>query len=157
MAMEGRVARWYARTRGTESQIADWRGQAEEATRDLSPGADVLEVAPGPGYFAIEMAKLGRIHGSALDISRTFVAIMGENARRARADVAVRLGDASHLPFGDASFDLVIGPMAFKNFRCPQAAVDVMFRVLRPGGIARIQDMRRGVTDAAIQSEVRTM
>lgn len=156
-AMEGFIARWYARTRGTESQIADWRRQAELATRDLPPGAEVLEVAPGPGYFAVEMARLGRVRVSALDISHTFVQIVGENARRAGVTVSVRQGDASRMPFSDASFDLVICQAAFKNFSRPQAAVNEMYRVLRPGRMARIQDMRRDATDAAIRKEVRSM
>jgi len=157
MAMEGRIARWYARTRGTESQIAEWRKQAEVVTRDLPPGGEVLEVAPGPGYFSIEMAKLGRVHVSALDISHTFVEIANANVRRAGVDVAIRQGDASQMPFADASFDLVVCQAAFKNFSRPQAAVNEMFRVLRPGGVARIQDMRRDADNGAIRNEVRTM
>jgi ubiquinone/menaquinone biosynthesis C-methylase UbiE len=61
------------------------------------------------------------------------------------------------MPFAGASFDLVICQAAFKNFSRPQAAVNEMFRVLRPGGIARIQDMRRDAGDAAIRDEVRNM
>ena len=56
MGMEGMVARWYAGIRRSGSQIEDWRKQAAHLTGDLPDGADVLEVAPGPGYFAIEMA-----------------------------------------------------------------------------------------------------
>ena len=155
--MEGRIARWYALTRGTESQVADWRRQAAAVTRDLPPGAAVLEIAPGPGYFSVEMARLGRVHVSALDISRTFVEITSENATRAGVDVSVRWGDASRMPFADTSFDLVICQAAFKNFSRPQAAVNEMFRVLRPGGVARIQDMRRNASNTAIRDEVRTM
>lgn len=155
--MEGAIARWYARTRGTESQIADWRRQADVLTRDLAPGSQVLEVAPGPGYLAIELAKLGRVHVSALDISRTFVEIVSENARRAGVAVSIRQGDASQMPFADTSFDLVVCQAAFKNFRRPQAAVNEMFRVLRPGGMARIQDMRREADNAVIREEVRRM
>lgn len=157
VAMEGFIARWYARTRGTESQIADWRIQAEVVTRDLPARGEALEVAPGPGYFAIEMARSGRVHVSALDISRTFVEIASENARRAGVDVSVRQGDASQMPFPDASFDLVVCQAAFKNFSRPQDALNEMFRVLRPGGLARIQDMRRDASDQAIREEVRGM
>lgn len=156
-AMEGFIARWYARTRGTESQIADWKRQAEVITRDLPLGSEVLEVAPGPGYFAIEMARTGRVRVRALDISHTFVEMVTENARRAGVTVSIRQGDASQMPFADGSFDLVICQAAFKNFSRPQAAVNEMWRVLRPGGIARIQDMRRDATDSGIQEEVRKM
>ncbi len=157
VAMEGVIARWYARTRGTASQRQDWRRQAEELVVGLPPQADVLEVAPGPGYFAVEIARTGRARVTAVDISRTFVEIVGENARAAGVSVAVRQGDAAHLPFEDASFDLVVSQAAFKNFAQPQQAVDEFYRVLRPGGCARIQDMSHDAPDAAIREEVAGM
>ena len=58
----------------------------------------VLEVAPGPGFFAIELAKLGDFQITGLDISRTLVEIASENARaagvRGRFSPGQRLGDA---------------------------------------------------------------
>src|SRR5712675_551924 len=42
--MEGPVARWYARIRGTRSQIEVYRKQAAELTAGLADGAAVLEV-----------------------------------------------------------------------------------------------------------------
>jgi len=157
IGMEGSIARWYARTRGTESQIAAWREQAARVTEVVPRGGEVLEVAPGPGFFAIEMARLGRFHVTGLDISRTFFEIATENARAAGVALTVRQGDASRMPFDDASFDLVVCQAAFKNFSRPQAAVDEMYRVLRPNGVARIEDMRRDASDAAIRDEVRAM
>ena len=82
LPMEGMVARWYARIRRSGSQIEEWRKQAAQLTDGLPDGADVLEVAPGPGYFAIEMARLGRFHVTGLDISHTFVEIATEHARQ---------------------------------------------------------------------------
>ena len=157
MAMEGAIARWYARTRGSASQLADWSRQARQVTQELPEGADVLEVAPGPGYFSIEMARLGRVHVTGLDISHTFVEIARTNAQRAGVPVTFSEGDASRMPFPDGSFDFVVCQAAFKNFSRPQAAVDEMYRVLRPGGVARIQDMRHDATNAAIREEVRGM
>src|SRR6185503_1369804 len=57
--MEGPIARWYARIRGSQNQLSAYRKQARELTAGLPSGADVLEVAPGPGYLAIEIARLG--------------------------------------------------------------------------------------------------
>jgi ubiquinone/menaquinone biosynthesis C-methylase UbiE len=157
MPMEGMIARWYARIRGSSSQIADWRKQASELTSRLPDGADVLEVAPGPGYFAIEMARLGRLHIAGLDISHTFVEIARKNARKVGVTVDFREGDASTLPFADGSFDLVVCQAAFKNFSHPGKVIDEMFRVLRPGGTAVIQDMNKDTTGADISEEVRRM
>src|ERR1700719_1499877 len=85
--MEGSVARWYARLRGSQSQIEAYRKQPIERIRDLHDGASVLEVAPGPGYLAIEMARAKRIRVTALVISHTFVEIGSKNAHEARVAV----------------------------------------------------------------------
>ena len=152
--MEGPVARWYARVRGTDSQLDAYRKQARQLTRDLPEGARVLEVAPGPGYLAIEMARLGKFHVTGLDISRTFVAIATENARQARVEVAFWQGDVARMPFASASFDLVVCQAAFKNFTLPHSALAEMHRVLRPGGRAVIQDMSKDATHEDIAREV---
>jgi ubiquinone/menaquinone biosynthesis C-methylase UbiE len=157
MAMEGSIARWYARTRGSAPQIAEWRRLARELTEGLPDGAHVLEVAPGPGYFAIELARLGRLSVTGLDISHSFVEIARENARRAGVNATFRHGDASRMPFPDGMFDLVVCQAAFKNFSRPQPAVNEMHRVLRPGGRAWIEDMRQDASDTAIRDEVRAM
>jgi hypothetical protein len=67
--MEGFFARWYARKRGTPSQLALYRQQAAQLTAAAPDGAAVLEVAPGPGYLAIEISRSGRLHVTGLDIS----------------------------------------------------------------------------------------
>jgi ubiquinone/menaquinone biosynthesis C-methylase UbiE len=157
MPMEGIVARWYAGIRGTGSQIEEWRKQAAQLTAGLPDGADVLEVAPGPGYFAIEMARLGRFHVTGLDISHTFVEIAREHARQAGVSVDFRQGDASHMPFAEESFDLVVCQAAFKNFSRPLEAINEMYRVLRHGGTAVIQDMWKDASDEAIREEVNGM
>lgn len=157
MGMEGMVARWYAGIRRSGSQIEDWRKQAAQLTGDLPDGADVLEVAPGPGYFAIEMARLDRVHVTGLDISHTFVEIARENARQADVSVDFQQGNVSHMPFAEGSFDLIICQAAFKNFSQPGEAIDEMHRVLRGGGMAVIQDMWKDVSDATIRQEVASM
>jgi len=155
--MEGFVARWYARVRGSDSQMAEYRAEAARLTEGLPDGAEVLEVAPGPGYHAIEMAKLGRCHVTGLDISRTFVQIAGDNARQAGVSVEFRQGDAAAMPFHADSFDLIVCQAAFKNFVRPVGALDEMHRVLRAGGTAVIQDLSRDASGADIDREVRGM
>lgn len=85
--MEGFVATWYAR------QAVHDREELQQTARRiaelLNPGSRVLEIAPGPGYLAIALAKLtgGRVTG--LDISQTFVPIMrAKPARRSISSTA---------------------------------------------------------------------
>jgi ubiquinone/menaquinone biosynthesis C-methylase UbiE len=115
----------------------------------------VLEVAPGPGFFAIELAKLGEFAITGLDVSRTFVEIATENARKAGVPVDFRLGNAAAMPFADESFDFVYCSAAFKNFSEPVKALDEMYRVLRPGTTAVICDLRKDLSSEAIDSYVK--
>ena len=154
--MEGAMARWYARQRASAPQIAVVRRYAARVTAGLPAGAAVLEVAPGPGYLAVEMARLG-FAVTALDLSRTFVEIAADNAGRGGVRVDVRRGDAADLPFPGGSFDLVVCQAAFKNFGRPVRALDEMHRVLRPGGTAVVHDMTREASRADIDEEVRGM
>ncbi len=64
--MEGAVARWYARLRSTDSQLEVYRQEAQKLTAGLADGAQVLEVAPGPGHLAIAMARSGRLRVTGL-------------------------------------------------------------------------------------------
>ncbi|MFG1646412.1 class I SAM-dependent methyltransferase [Amycolatopsis sp. NPDC049252] len=154
--MEGFQARWYAKNRGTDAQLKQYRRQAAEVTAGLAAGAEILEVAPGPGFFAVELAKLGyRVTG--LDISHTMVEIALEEARKAGVEIAFRQGDVTTAPFADESFDLLVCQAAFKNFRQPVTALNEMRRVLRPGGFAVIHDLNHEATSADINREVDSM
>jgi ubiquinone/menaquinone biosynthesis C-methylase UbiE len=158
LPMEGMLARWYAKN--TSGSLAEFRSLAKRIAAGLPHGAAVLEIAPGPGFLAIELARLGcRVTG--IDISRTFVQLAQDEARRAGVEVDFRVGDAAHLPLADsranAGFDFIVCRAAFKNFGDPVGALAEMHRVLRPGGRALILDMRRDATKEAISDEVSRM
>lgn len=141
IGMEGTIARWYTRTRRRDME--DFLREAKSVAHQLLSGSRVLEVAPGPGFFAIELAKLGDFAITGLDVSRTFVEIAGKNARDAGVKADFRHGNASAMPFADESFDFVYCSAAFKNFAQPLEALNEMHRVLRPRGEARIVDLCR--------------
>jgi ubiquinone/menaquinone biosynthesis C-methylase UbiE len=155
--MEGASARRYARLRGTDAQLQVYRRQAARIAETLVAGAAVLEVAPGPGYFAVELAKFGRYQITGLDVSATFVALAQQLAGRAGVAVDFRQGDVAAMPFDDGQFDLIICQAAFKNFSQPLTAINEMHRVLRPGGRAIIQDMSADADAPAIKAEVAGM
>jgi ubiquinone/menaquinone biosynthesis C-methylase UbiE len=155
LPLTGFLARWYARNTG--KHIDDYRQAARRAAEQLHDGNDVLEVAPGPGYFAVELARLGRYHIVGLDISETFVKIATENAKRAGVDVEFRHGNASAMPFHSGSFDFIYCRAAFKNFNEPVRAIDEINRVLKPGGTAVIADLRKDATVREIAAAVSEM
>jgi ubiquinone/menaquinone biosynthesis C-methylase UbiE len=155
--MEGPIARWYTRLRGSASQLDVYREQARELVAGLPSGAQVLEVAPGPGFLSIEIARFGKVHVTGLDISRTFVEIAAAKARGAGVTVEFRQGDAAQMPFASDSFDMIVCQAAFKNFSRPGTALAEMHRVLRAGGNAVIQDMSNDATHTDIDDEVSGM
>jgi ubiquinone/menaquinone biosynthesis C-methylase UbiE len=155
LPLTGILARWYAKNTG--KHIEDYRKAAQGVADGLPAGSDVLEVAPGPGYFAIALAQLGSYHIVGLDISETFVEIATDNARRAGVDIEFRQGNASSMPFDSASFDFVYCRAAFKNFSEPVRAIDEMHRVLRSGGTAVIADLRKDATMPDIDAAVAEM
>jgi ubiquinone/menaquinone biosynthesis C-methylase UbiE len=150
--MEGVLARWYAKN--TASNRDGFRREAAALATRLPSGAAVLEVAPGPGYLAIELAKRGHFRIAAVDYSHSFISICRENAKAAGVEIDFRQGDAAQLPLPDGQFDFIICRAAFKNFGDPLGAIREMHRVLRPGGTALIEDMRKDATDDAIAREV---
>jgi ubiquinone/menaquinone biosynthesis C-methylase UbiE len=155
LPMEGIIATWYAKN--TANDVRGTRKLAISLADRLKPGAQVFEVAPGPGYLAIEIAKLGDYKVSGLDISHSFVRIASENARKAGVSVDFRHGDAAHMPFPDESFDFVVCRAAFKNFSDPVGALNEIHRVLMVGGQASIIDLRKDASLADIDDEVAGM
>ena len=154
MAMEGAIARWYAKN--TRRDMGRFRAGARAVAEHTAPAAQVLEVAPGPGYLAVEIARSGR-QVSAVDISKSFVEMVRANARKAGVDVDVRHGDAAAIPFPADSFDFVVSMAAFKNFADPLGALNEIHRVLKPGGRASIFDLRRDARLEDIDAEVAGM
>jgi ubiquinone/menaquinone biosynthesis C-methylase UbiE len=160
IGMEGFTAKWYASL--TRKSLEDFKALARRVAQDLPPTARVLEVAPGPGYFAIELAKIAsatpagcRITG--LDISRTFVEIARRNALEAGVAVEFRQGNAANMPFDSGSFDFLLCRAAFKNFTEPLRALQEMHRVLRPGGRALIIDLRKDASPDSVDQAVGQM
>jgi ubiquinone/menaquinone biosynthesis C-methylase UbiE len=154
MAMEGMIARWYTRNtrQGREFDVL-----AKRVAEIVPARGSVLEVAPGPGFLSIEIAKMGEYQVSGVDISKTFVEIEQANAKEAGVEIDFRQGDAANLPFEDGCFDFVICTAAFKNFTRPVQALREMYRVLRPQGKALVIDLRRDASRDEISREVEKM
>jgi ubiquinone/menaquinone biosynthesis C-methylase UbiE len=154
IAMEGVIARWYAKNtrQGREFDLL-----AQRVSEIVPAGSHILEVAPGPGFLSVEIAKLGTYQVAGVEISKTFVEIERANAKAAGVAIDFQQGDAASLPFGDATFDFVICTAAFKNFSHPVQALREMYRVLRPQGKALVIDLRHDASPAEIKREVEKM
>jgi ubiquinone/menaquinone biosynthesis C-methylase UbiE len=156
IGIEGRSARWYDNNT-RKHRLTEMKGYAKEVAKYIQDGCSVLEVAPGPGYLAIELAKLGKYRIIGLDISQDFVEIARRNAKEASVEVEFRRGSADDIPFPDNTFNFIICTAAFKNFKEPVKALIEMNRVLTPGGIALIIDMNRNASNQQIKAYIRNI
>lgn len=146
--IEGLAAKWYAANTG--EMMKEYADLARRIAGEVAEGSAVLEVAPGPGYFCIELAKLGSYAITGVDISHTMVKIASRKAEEAGVDVDFKQGSAAKLPFPSKSFDFLLCRAAFKNFAKPVEALQEMCRVLRPGGRALIIDLKRNASPEEI-------
>ena len=118
---------------------------------DLQPEDDLLDVACGAGNFLARHAThVHRVSG--LDISgiRTAMARKRLADRMGAGTAQIVTGDAGALPWPDGTFTAVTCMASLEEFTAPQAALNEMRRVLRPGGRAALT-MGANVGPAAVR------
>lgn len=137
------VARHYA-------PLNTWLYAAYAKGIDLQPEDEVLDVACGSGVFLAKHARhVRRIAG--LDQSQAMIdQARRENAERVADGTAeLVVGDAAALPWADDTFTIVTSnDVSCYEAKAP-AAIDEMYRVLKPGGRAVIGMDRCEMMEAA--------
>jgi ubiquinone/menaquinone biosynthesis C-methylase UbiE len=138
------------------SYIYDFATQYEKASHKIALAVanprdnfDILDVGLGTGRALVEFNKAtprGEVYG--LDISRRML----ERSRRKiahhglmnRAHLA--MGDAAHIPFRDASFDLVFSSYVLDLIDAPSIAIVLseFKRLLRPSGRTVLVSLGKG-------------
>ncbi|WP_235832897.1 class I SAM-dependent methyltransferase [Gottfriedia acidiceleris] len=149
----GYTAKWYDKN-SRKSRLTQMQEYANEIKSLVNDGARILEVAPGPGYLSIELAKMG-FDVTGVELSPDFIKIEKNNAKEANVLVDFKEGNASNLPCDDNTFDFIVCSTAFKNFMDPVKALSEMYRVLKPGGTSLIIDMNFNATAQDIEGEIR--
>ncbi|MFZ1081446.1 MAG: class I SAM-dependent methyltransferase [Candidatus Kryptoniota bacterium] len=156
LGIEGAIARWYDNNT-RDHRMDEMRAYAKEVMNRIEDGCAILEVAPGPDYLAIELAKAGKYKVTGLDITKDFVEIAIRNAKCAGVAVDFRQGNVSNMPFPNDTFDFIICSAAFKNFKEPLKALREMYRVLNQDGAILIVDLNRNVSNRDINTLTRSM
>ena len=127
----------YATETHLEARRSIWRGTAEGLQpQDLALAqvveaapTDVLEIGCGTGEFAARVAAaLPAATVTATDQSQRMVELARERG------LTAQVVDATHLPFADASFDVVCAMWMLYHVPSLEQTVAEVRRVLRPGG-----------------------
>lgn len=101
------------------------------------PGERILEIGPGTGYYTLDVAEWvgpeGRVE--IFDLQQEFLDhTTGRAAERGLTNVFPTQGDATRLPYADASIDAVVLTAVLGEIPDPVAALREIRRVLRPSG-----------------------
>jgi Methylase involved in ubiquinone/menaquinone biosynthesis len=111
------------------------------ATQTDIEGKLVLEVGSGRGGGASYIARyLKPAQITGMDIAGNAVAFA--NKRHLSPNLRYVEGNAEQIPFPDASFDIVINVESSHAYGSVENFFSEVFRVLKPGGIFLITDMR---------------
>lgn len=104
----------------------------------------ILDVGCGFGHSFAELSQRfrpGLIVG--MDADPDLAERAGEQARLCGSPVELKPGNASQMPFADASFDMVYCHQTFHHIVAQEEALAEFFRVLKPGGVLLFAESTR--------------
>jgi SAM-dependent methyltransferase len=114
---------------------------------EVRPDDRVLEIGFGPGLAILELSRIahdGYVCG--IDHSELMVREAGRrNADGSRRGVVdLRLGSVDALPAFEVPFDKILAVNAFLFWNEPDARLEALRRLLRPGGLIAVAHQPRG-------------
>jgi ubiquinone/menaquinone biosynthesis C-methylase UbiE len=101
------------------------------------PGERLLEIGVGTGYYSLELAEWIAPDGTLelFDLQQEFLDhVMNAATERGLSNLVPTQGDATALPYGDASIDTVILTAVLGEIPDASAALHEIRRVLKPTG-----------------------
>jgi SAM-dependent methyltransferase len=99
---------------------------------------DVLEIGVGMGADHIEWARSGPRSLTGIDLTARAIEHTRRQLREFGYHSRLQVGDAESLPFRDGAFDIVYSWGVLHHSPDTARAIREVYRVLRPGGIARL-------------------
>src|SRR5215203_1735595 len=129
-------------TRGREATA----NLASLLNRGLQPNFHVLDVGSGIGGPSRYLASRFGCRVTGLDLVEEYCHVADSLAKRVKLDnlLTYRQGDATHIPFEDATFDVVWTQHASMNIAYKKRLYSEMHRVVKSGGKLAIYDVFKG-------------
>jgi demethylmenaquinone methyltransferase/2-methoxy-6-polyprenyl-1,4-benzoquinol methylase len=123
-----------------------WKRLAVEMA-NIQPGQKVLDLAGGTGdlvmLIAPKVGPQGRVVLSDINSAMIRTGRARLLDRGIGGNVEYIQADAEQLPFSDQSFDCITMAFGLRNVTRKQAALESMYRVLKPGGRVLILEFSR--------------
>jgi ubiquinone/menaquinone biosynthesis C-methylase UbiE len=147
---EGADARRFSELMGSNRfrQEGYRRLACEAVAMGIPPRGKVLDMGTGPGFVAIELARL--LDGTGcqvvgMDLSDAMLALAAENGTKAGLDgiLSWRVGDARAMSFDDDEFDFVISNDSLHHWDDPLLVFDEIARVVKADGQCIVHDSKR--------------
>ena len=107
-----------------------WKRRVELLKENLEPGAKVLELGCGTGYFTRELVDTGA-KITAIDISPDLLEVARKEIQAGNVEFIV--DNAYEMSFEEETFDHVIGSSVLHHLEIKKALAEI-HRVLKPGG-----------------------
>jgi ubiquinone/menaquinone biosynthesis C-methylase UbiE len=128
-------------TRGREATV-----NLASLLNNLQPNFHVLDVGAGIGGPSRYLASKFGCRVTGLDLVEEYCHVADSLAKRINLDklLTYRQGDATQMPFEDATFDVVWTQHASMNIADKKRLYSEMHRVLKPGGNLAVYDIFRG-------------
>jgi SAM-dependent methyltransferase len=135
-------------TRGREATA----NLASLLNQDLQPNIHVLDVGSGIGGPSRYLASRFGCRVTGVDLVGEYCRVADSLARRVKLGnlLTYRQGDATHIPYDDATFDVVWTQHASMNIAYKKRFYSEMYRVLKPGGKLAIFDVFKGSNSSNI-------
>ncbi len=115
--------------------------------RDISSycvEGSLLDIGTGPGRLLLKLHEISpKMRLVGIDVSPSMVVKARQNVADAGLSktIEIREGNASQIPFGDDTFDVVVSTGSIHHWKDSLTGLNEVHRVLRPGAYALMYDL----------------
>lgn len=121
-----------------------WRKKVRKALALKNPQR-ILDVATGTADLAIELARLGDVSITGVDISRGMLdkGDLKLNKLKLNNQIVLQQADSENLPFSDNDFDAASVAFGVRNFENLEKGLGEISRVLKQGGVLAVLEFSK--------------